>query len=153
MMLVREARAEELPAVFRLGYDAWGAGKPLDEYLAECSYSRKYRKGRWFALERDGALASALIVYRGEFGLPRHGWGIGSLATAPALRGQGLASALLRELLAQEAGTSFLFADISPDFYRGFGFVELPAPMQRRPGSMLMARGELPADFAPPDYF
>ncbi len=66
----RLARPEELEAVYLLGYDAWGEGAAEASYLAECRASPKYARGRWWVLVKDGAVVSALIVYRDAWGLP-----------------------------------------------------------------------------------
>lgn len=139
--VVRPARPEELEAVFLLGYDVWGEGASLGDYLAQCRASAKYASGRWTVVAVGGAVAGAAIVYRGGFGLPAGAWGLGSLCVDPAVRRLGLAKALMRSVLEREPGTSFLWADVLPEFYRGLGFTPLPEAHQTRPGSLLMARG------------
>ena len=139
--VVRAARADDMEAVYLLGYDPWGAGKAIDDYLAECRASEKYPCGRWTVLELEGRVLGALVVYRDAFGLPRGAWGLGSLCTEPAVRRLGLAKALARAVLEREPGTAFLWADVLPEFYRGLGFTPLPDALQTRPGSLLMARG------------
>lgn len=139
--IVRPARPEDLETVFLLGYDSWGGGAPLDDYLAECRASAKYTSGRWTVVAVRGAVAGAVVVYRERFGLPAGAWGAGSLCVDPAVRRLGLAKALMRSVLEREPGTAFLWADVLPDFYRGLGFTPLPESHQTRPGSVLMARG------------
>lgn len=139
--VVRTARPEDLEAVFLLGYDPWGRGLSIDAYLDECRASEKYPLGRWSVLELKGRVLSALIVYRGVYGLPPGAFGIGSLCTEPAVRRLGLAGALMRVVLAREPGTAFLWADAVPDFYASLGFKPLPPERQSRPGSILMACG------------
>jgi GNAT superfamily N-acetyltransferase len=139
--VVRPARPEELEAVFLLGYDVWGEGAPLGDYLAECRASAKYAAGRWTVVAVEGAVAGAVLVYRGGFGLPAGAWGAGSLSVDPAVRRLGLAKALMRAVLEREPGTAFLWADVLPGFYRSLGFAPLPERCQTRPGSLLMARG------------
>ena len=39
---VRIAFGEEHEQIFRLGYDAWGEGAPMAQYLANCRGSPKY---------------------------------------------------------------------------------------------------------------
>jgi len=139
--VVRPARPEDLEAVYLLGYDPWGKGLSIDAYLAECRASDKYPLGRWFLVELEGRVLSALIVYRGAFGLPPSAYGIGSVSTEPAVRRLGLAKTLMRVVMAREPGTAFLWADAVPDFYARLGFTPLPPGRQTRPGSVLMARG------------
>lgn len=138
---MRPARLEDMEAVYLLGYEPWGRGVAIDAYLADCRASQKYARGRWFVVELAGKVLSALVVYRDEWGLPPGAYGIGSLCTEPAVRRLGLAKALLRVVLAREAGTAFLWADAVPDFYARLGFAPLPPERQTRPGSVLMARG------------
>lgn len=151
--VVRPARPEELEAVFLLGYDAWGDGAPLGDYLAECRASAKYASGRWTVVAVQGAVAGAVIVYRAGFGLPAGAWGAGSLCVDPAVRRLGLAKALMRSVLEREPGTAFLWADVLPGFYRSLGFTPLPESRQTRPGSLLMARGPHDASALRLSYF
>lgn len=151
--VVRAARPDELEAVYLLGYDPWGRGQAIEDYLAGCRASEKYPRGRWMVLELEGRVLSALVVYRGAFGLPPGTWGLGSLCTEPAVRRLGLAKALVRTVVAREPGTAFLWADVLPDFYRGLGFTPLPDARQTRPGSLLMARGPHGAPAPRVSYF
>ncbi|TBR23964.1 GNAT family N-acetyltransferase, partial [bacterium] len=121
--------------------------------LAECRASEKYPRGKWLVVELEGRVLSALLVYRGAFGLPPGAWGLGSLCTEPAVRRLGLAKALVRTVLEREQGTAFLWADAVPDFYARLGFVPLPAAHQTRPGSVLMARGPYDAGTLQLTYF
>lgn len=150
---VRPARSPDLDAVFLLGYDAWGDGQGVDAYLAECRSSPKYALGRWYVLEKDGRVLSALIAYRNAFRLPRGAWGLGSLCTLRAFRRLRLASRLAAEVLKREKGTAYLWADAAPELYRALGFVDLPHRAAGRPGSLLMARGPLPKRSPEPLYF
>lgn len=151
--VVRPGRPEDLEAVFLMGYDPWGRGLSVDDYLAECRASDKYPRGRWWVVEVEGRVVCALIVYRGLFGLPEGAYGIGSLCTEPAVRRLGLAKALMRVVLAREPGTAYLWADAVPDFYERLGFTPLPPEAQTRPGSVLMARGERRGEAGPLEYF
>lgn len=150
---IRPARPEERDAIYLLGYDAWGEGAAQAAYLAECRASPKYARGRWWVLEKGGAPASALIVYRDAWGLPPGSWGLGSLATAKPLRRRGLAAELVAGVLEEEKGPAFLFADIGSEFYAAFGFVAPPEAAQPKPGTTLMVRGALPVACRLPEYF
>lgn len=141
---VRPAVPADLDAAFLLGYDAWGGGQSEADYLAECRTSPKYALGRWYVLEREGRVLSALIAYRGAFYLPQGAWGLGSLCTLKAYRGLRLASRLVTEVLAREKGTAFLWADAAAQLYRTLGFRDLPQKLEDHPGSVLMVRGPLP---------
>jgi len=159
--MIRPASAADMEAVYRMGYDAWSDFKPLPEYLVACSLSNKYRAGTWYVLEEKGRLASSLIVYR----FPRRVFGLGSIATPPAERGRGHASALIAGVLdrldAEPAESVYLHSDIRPGFYERFGFRALPPALQRRPKSTCMIRcpsrrfQALVSDpgYRAPDYF
>jgi ribosomal protein S18 acetylase RimI-like enzyme len=155
---VRQARPEEHDEIYRMGFDAWGDGRPLEAYLDGCRRSLKYRKGRWYVLaDPRGRLRSSLIRYELADGI----CGIGSIATPPSFRGQGHASRLvalaLEKFAAEGFPAAFLFSDIGASFYERFGFLALPKPHQRREGSLCMVRGmdiaALGPGFQPPDYF
>jgi GNAT superfamily N-acetyltransferase len=151
--VARPARPEDLEAVYLLGYDPWGRGLSIAEYLADCRASVKYPQGRWLLLELDGRVLCAAIVYRDAFGLPPGAWGLGSLCTEPAVRRLGLAGALVRVLLERESGTAYLWADAAQGLYAGLGFVPLPPERQTRAGSVLMARGPVDPARPGPAYF
>ena len=144
--LIRTAAASDLDAIYRMGYDAWGDGRTLEDYLAACRASKKYAAGVWWVHPQDdGMLASALLTHEIPLPTGAPAIGLGSIATAPDMRGQGHASRLIREVLSRHehaAGTEvfFLFSDIAPKFYERFGFVALrPCPLKL--SSILMARG------------
>jgi ribosomal protein S18 acetylase RimI-like enzyme len=149
---VRAAKASELDAVYRMGYDAWGDSRPLADYLRDCAASPKYRRGVWHVLDGGTRLLSALIVYE----LGPGAAGIGSLATPPEERRRGRASALIAGVLklldARGVGAVYLYSDIAPRFYERFGFRALPAALQRYPGRVGMIRGAAALATAP-DYF
>jgi predicted N-acetyltransferase YhbS len=159
-MQIRNAAPEELDGIYRMGFDAWGEGSPLDTYLESCRKSRKYREGTWYVLvDGKGTICSSLIRYV----LSQDTCGIGSLATPRERRRQGYASRLLTLALArfetEGYGNALLFSDIDPEFYRRHGFVGLPPQHQHSPGSLCMIRGSGIqaraglADFKPPAYF
>src|SRR5262249_3516385 len=139
-LVVRTASVEELDAIYAMGVDAWSERESLEAYLAGCRASAKYQRGRWFVLANGAELLSSLIMYS----LGESMAGIGSVATPPALRRRGHASALIRGVVTQlEQGgidTVFLFSDVAPGIYRRLGFEPLPAPLQRKAGSVCMLR-------------
>ena len=138
---VRKAAAADMDDVYLMGYDVWGKGERIPEYLASCRRSLKYNQGEWFLLEDSGHLAvSSLIVYR----LTAESVGIGSIATTPEKRKRGFGAQLIRstvESLDQRKMTAiFLFSDIAPKFYEQFGFKALPQEYQKHSGSVCMIR-------------
>jgi predicted N-acetyltransferase YhbS len=144
-MNLRPAVACDLDAIYLMGYDAWGGGRPIDGYLAGCRANGKYRQGRWFVATdaRDVAVSSLLLWDLAVPGTIARG--LGSLATAPEHRRQGHASHLIAAVVADQvarerAEVFFLYADIDPDIYARRGFTALPADLQRHPGSVCMLR-------------
>lgn len=165
-MPIRTAAASDREAIYRLGYDAWGEGLGLDDYLAACRVSPKYAAGAWWVHAReDGFVESSLLAH--EIPLPSGApaIGLGSIATAPELRGQGRATRLIAEVIRRYEATAttevfFLFSDISPAFYERFGFSSLQ-PSPKKPASILMIRCDrkrrdglfADARFKLPNYF
>jgi N-acetylglutamate synthase-like GNAT family acetyltransferase len=137
-MLIREPRREELPTIYRMGHDAWGSELSDAEYQERCKHSAKYPQGTWYVLEKNGELVSSLIVYRSGFELPEGCWGIGSVATPPALRGNGYAPRMLNHVLdlarAADARALYLFSGIDPAYYAKFGFELVPDAPTDLPG-------------------
>lgn len=126
-MQTRKASPDELNAIFWMGFDAWGADLAPTEYLASCQRSKKYQSGVWYLLLVDNQPVSSLIVYRDQFGLGQGCFGIGSLATTPAMRGQGFGAHLLRtvtDMLLSDPNTvaTFLHSDIDHHFYERLGY-------------------------------
>lgn len=130
-MQIREASHHELDTIYWMGLDAWGEGLSPTEYLVDCQSSKKYQSGVWHALVIDNQPVSSLIVYRDRFGLEQGCFGIGSLATMPAMRGQGFGAHLLRGMTdmlldAPDAVATFLHADIGHHFYEKLGYRRIP---------------------------
>jgi len=157
--MIRTPEAREMDAVFMMGFDAWGDRKSRKRYLDGCRNSPHYRQGDWYVLASGADAVSSLITYRDLFRLPPGCHGIGSVATTPALRGQGHGSSLVRSVAGSlEAGGSrgvFLFSEVGERFYRKLGF-ERTANARHTNGSLCMVK--LFSDDASlrvfmPDYF
>ncbi|MGY3901369.1 GNAT family N-acetyltransferase [Aeromonas lusitana] len=130
-MQIRKASHHELDTIYWMGFDAWGGALVPTEYLASSQGSKKYQSGVWHVLVVDNQPVSSLIVYRDSFGLGQGCFGIGSLATTPAMRGQGFGAHLLRAVTdmlldAPDAIATFLHADIDHHFYERLGYRRLP---------------------------
>jgi predicted N-acetyltransferase YhbS len=160
LLRVRLAHPSEMDDIYLMGFDVWGEGESQAEYLNACSSSPKYARGRWYVLADDeGRLASSLITYR----LAPDTFGLGSIATAGALRRQGLAARLidgvLRAMKRDGARAVFLHSDIDQRYYEKLGFEPLPDLYQIKKGTVCMVWGvsarELTQapDFKPPPYF
>jgi predicted acetyltransferase len=138
---ISKALPHELDRIYLMGFDIWGNGNSETRYLNECRESKKYKKGIWYVLKEGEQLLSSLIVY--DFG--NNTFGIGSIATSPALRKQGYASQLISGVIDEiekqsPDATFFLYSDITPEFYKRFGFVSLPAEMQKYKTTICMIR-------------
>ena len=89
------------------------------------------QSGVWYVLVVDEKPVSSLIVYSDLFGLGQGCFGIGSLATDPAMRGKGFGSQLLcgvTEMLLNAPNTvaTFLHADIGHHYYERLGYRRIP---------------------------
>ena len=158
--MVRPATSDDMESVYMMGFDVWGEAGNQIGYLEQCHTSPKYKRGQWYVLcDTQGKTISSLISYNLSVGV----FGIGSIATLPTLRRQGLAKHLIQVVLSilnrEGAKTIYLFSDIKPDYYEKLGFVRLPTDFQNHKDSICMVRGtpvqELTRQpgFAPPSYF
>ncbi len=125
-MKVRVPKSGEMDSIYLMGFDAWNGGEPANEYLVACRTSAKYQSGRWFCLETAAEPVSSLIVYQGCFGLEESCYGIGSVATVPAKRGNGYASFLIESIVEtarqREMTGVFLFSEVGTLWYEQLGF-------------------------------
>jgi predicted N-acetyltransferase YhbS len=125
-MKIRPAATHELRTIYLMGIDAWGHNMSEKDYLAGCYASPRYKIGRWFVLEKAGAIVASLIVFKNALNLPPRYFGIGSVATAKHHRNKGYASLLVSQvcnLLRDEHGIAiYLFSDIGLPFYQRLGF-------------------------------
>ena len=152
-MQIRTACRHELDTIYLMGFDVWGEGLSRDEYLAGCQSSKKYQSGVWYVLVVDEKPVSSLIVYSDLFGLGQGCFGIGSLATDPAMRGKGVGSQLLRGvteklLNAPEAIATFLHADIDHHYYEKLGYQRIQSG-----DCMFFSLGHPHYAGVPPSYF
>ena len=141
----RAAHADEMERVYIMGYDAWGEGKLVEDYLDECRKSSKYRLGSWFVLNVRTALVASLIVYSFEDWGDSLVRGIGSVAADPSFRKMGYGHQIVRSAtnrLIERDGVRviFLYSDIGSSFYEDVGYLPLSTPYQKTSGSTLMAR-------------
>ena len=154
----RKAHLHELDQIFMMGFDVWSTGS-MEEYIAICHSSRKYQQGCWYVLENNhGTLMSSLIVYK----LGINKYGIGSIATPKELRGKGLASKLISDVIQKieqesQDAVIFLYSDIHPEFYERFNFIRLPMSAQRYGKTTCMVRGidveQFVVQSSTPEYF
>lgn len=157
LSVCRKAKSEDMNSIFMMGFDVWSDGMNEKKYLEICHQSKKYQRGQWWVLETGDTLVCSLITYD----LGENRCGIGSIATLNSQRCQGHASFLLAKVVADLCNgfqTIFLYADISPTFYRQRGFKELPELFQKYKETRCMYYEKLGNDFlhhhfSPPPYF
>jgi len=90
---MRLVQPEDCPAVLAFGYDAWGEGKTLAEFVAGYDHSRNHQRGTRYLLETlAGVPVAGLNTLRFRRGL----MGLASVATDPAQRGKGYSALLVR---------------------------------------------------------
>jgi GNAT superfamily N-acetyltransferase len=152
---VRVVFPEDEGEVLAFGFDAWGrrdgaAPQSLEDFVASYEGSRNHLRGTRYLLELlDGTTLADLNTLRFARGV----FGIASVATAPAHRGRGYATLLLRAALEivrfQAEGVEgerpprfLLFSEVPPRIYEGAGFRVLPDEHQRFLPSVAMATGD-----------
>jgi GNAT superfamily N-acetyltransferase len=129
---------EQVRAVLRESHTLWGAGLPLDAYvamweeLADSAWGRDWYAWRAWVAE-DGRVLSSLKLYRphmrlGE--LTARARAIGAVFTPREHRRHGYAASLIRAVLAEPPDAArdpgFLFTDIGVEYYAALGFAALP---------------------------
>jgi predicted N-acetyltransferase YhbS len=166
-LIFRKATDSDLPFIFENGFDAWNSGLSLPDYIETCTASPKYKKGQWWVLENaDGIIVSSLITYPMQIHPALKCIGIGSVATKPIHRGQGIAAHLMRSVISEfesheRPQVFLLYSDLGPKYYEQFGFSALSSQFQTKPGSVCMVRcsADFPSsvldspDLALPAYF
>lgn len=160
-MIVRRALPSEFDHIYMFGYDAWHQGLSSEEFIHKSNTYPPYAHGIWYVLERDSQPVCKLICYRDVLGLSDNNVGIGSVATAPALRGHGYASKLMMEVIdilkSENVPTVFLHSEIDIKFYERFGFRALPGHQQEHLPNSVCMRLDLNSPAAPsalvPAYF
>lgn len=142
----RRAAPREESEIISFGFDVWGEGKTLQEYVAQSlAVGREQRAERFMFEGLDGRRLSKVNVLRFADGLV----GFASLATRPEERGKGYGSIVLRAAMEmarlENADTRFLlFSEVKPAIYERLGFHVLDDTAQRFKPSLAMATGSLP---------
>jgi predicted N-acetyltransferase YhbS len=128
---IRAARVSELPAVFDLLEGAFPeASRELFVAQTECDSTFRLEQARVAVV--DGEIAGHVRIFARTMmvrGMSMAAGGIGAVATRDSARGSGVATALLRDAIAeiQREGMplSFLFTGIMP-FYERLGYRVVP---------------------------
>ena len=144
---VRIVEPEDEATVLAFGYDAWGAGRSLPDFVASYARDRNHLRGTRYLLEsRAGEIVANLNVLR----FARGRMGIASVATAVKHRGNGYARLLLRavmELKRLECGDEIrfmLFSEVAPRIYEDCGFRLIDDEHQHFRPSLAMVTGREP---------
>lgn len=145
-LILSPAEENDMPLVFLMGQDAWGAEYQTAEYLDICYQSEKYRSGIWLVLRNtNGTPISSAISYA----IPGHNnssWiGIDSLATELNYRKKGYGLSCLSMLIEghekQQTTKGFmLFQDVQTKIYSSAGFITAASMGYKEPPPNLLLR-------------
>ncbi len=148
--VLRAARSADLPQVFDLIETAFPeAPRALftGQTLRDSTFRLRYAR----VAVIDGAIAGYVRIFARRMlvrGAPVAAGGIGSVATRPDARGNGIATALLRDAIAQMRregmAVSFLFTGI-PAFYERLGYRVVRQPEFTIARNDVLARAGAPA--------
>ena len=133
-MKVKEAKYKE--EIFQMAedtYEVWNNSLSLKDYLKyqlimlENDWAKKNSK--YIYLEEKKQIISSLKLYQVSFMLNRRrykGYEICAVYTKKEFRNKGYASYLIEYVIKNYDGFLFLYSDISTQFYKRFGFIEVP---------------------------
>jgi predicted N-acetyltransferase YhbS len=126
-IVIRAARREDLPSIYRLLDVAFGDA-PVELFINQTEGDSTMRLRHIRVAEVDGEIAAHVRIFSRRMlirGVPVRAGGIGSVASAPAARGLGLPSALLNDcidlMMRERTAVSFLYTGI-PAFYERLGW-------------------------------
>jgi GNAT superfamily N-acetyltransferase len=154
MARVRPVQPEDHPTVLAFGYDAWGDGKTLEEFIKSYEHSQNHLRGTRYLLELlEGVPVAGLNTLRFRRGL----MGLASVATDPAHRRKGYSALLVRAVMELQRFLHgdlrfILFSEVPPAVYERHGFRVLPAEHQRFLPSVAMATGDTPLSAAEAEF-
>jgi ribosomal protein S18 acetylase RimI-like enzyme len=145
---VRALALNEAESVLPFGFDAWGAGRSLDEFVGSYATNKNHLRGQRYVLENlDGAALATLNTLRFAPGLTGLAW----LATHPEHRKQGHATLLMFAVMAllrsEQRDMCFaLHSEIGIRYYERFGFEKAPVDHQHfeKSVAMVAATGQVP---------
>ncbi|MBU1221697.1 GNAT family N-acetyltransferase [Myxococcota bacterium] len=140
--LIRKAVPEDMNEILRFGYDAWNEDRDMEAFLKSYESSMDHLTGQRYLIENNEEIIMADL---NTIRFSRDVVGIASVACKPENRREGwiskLLSAVILLLISENPRMKFLlFSEIEPDFYRRFGFYELP--LQNFLPSVAMGRSE-----------
>lgn len=142
-MHLRVAEPSEFTFIFQEGYKEWPKDRTFEQYVKENSKEDQYGT-RYVYVDEDYNIVGSLIVLSLKINhLPIHG--IGSVVVSEPCRGKGYGKQMVKECIRlieeqQRNVIWMLFSEIDPDYYRQFGFKELPKHLQKDSKSVCMVR-------------
>lgn len=130
-MFLREAAAEEMAYLYKIGYSEWPKGRTYEQYVEDNQKEESYGT-RYVYVEEAGKILASLIMIK----LRPHLFGIGSVVVHPEHRQKGHGKQLLKECMEyvqkSEAKAAFmLYSEIGTDYYERLGFQAVPDCLQR----------------------
>ena len=143
---VRVVAPQDEATVLAFGYDAWGQGASLAEFIASYAQDRNHIRGVRYLFELPGGeIVANLNTLRFARGLI----GIASLSVHLEHRRRGYGTTLVRavmELLRLEDPQVrfMLFSEVDPKIYEKLGFNRLSSEVQLHLPSVAMATGSEP---------
>ncbi len=143
---VRVVAPQDEATVLAFGYDAWGQGASLAEFIASYAQDRNHIRGVRYLFELPGGeIVANLNTLRFARGLI----GLASLSVHLQHRRKGYGTTLVRavmELLRLEDPQVrfMLFSEVNPKIYEKLGFNRLSSEVQLHLPSVAMATGSEP---------
>ena len=143
---VRVMMLEDEATYLAFGYDAWGDGASVEEFVASYGRDKNYLRGTRYLLESpEGTPLANLNTIRFARGLV----GIACLSVNPTDRGKGYGSTLTRAVMeilrSEDSSTRFmLYSEVKPAMYERLGFARLAEEVQFHLPSVAMITGKEP---------
>lgn len=137
---VRRLALNENDSILPFGFDAWGAGRSLEEFVSSYAANKNHLRGQRYVLESlDGLKLSTVNTLR----FAPTTTGLAWLATHPEHRKQGHATLLMHAVMAllkhEQPDMNFvLHSEIGVRYYERFGFEKAAAENQHFEKSVAM---------------
>lgn len=148
---LRTLSFNEADSVLPFGFDAWGEGRSLPDFVKSYATNKNHLRGQRFVLETlEGATLATVNTLRFAPEITGLAW----LATHPEHRKQGHATLLMHSVMAlfrhEQPNMSFvLHSEIGIRFFERFGFEKAPVECQHFEKSVAMIAE---ADNGPSDF-
>ena len=152
---VRVASKSEEAIFLPFGFDAWGAGRTQEEFVASYQLNKNHLRGVRYLLELpDGEIVANANTLR----LGPAQVGLASISVKPEHRRRGYASLLVRAVMeifrVENLLIRFmLYSEVGTEIYERLGFTPLPDDVQFHRPSVAMVTGDLPLTGVEIDMF